>query len=339
MSLSKKARQLVLSLIFLIVTFFIGTIGYRILEPSHSLFDSFYMTVITLSTVGYGEIHDLSSNLYARVFTVILILFGMANLLFALSAFTSLVMEGHLYNFIRRKKLKQKINTFNDHVIICGAGSTGLHILNELISTKREFVLIEKDIEKVTSIEERFPNIICIHGDATLDEVLKDAGIEKAKALACVLKDDKDNLFLSLTSKYLNPNLRIISKVINLENKKKLIRAGAEGVVPPQFIGALRMASELIRPRVVSFLDVMLRGKENIRIEEFVIKEDSWCIGKKLHELKLTEKLSFLAIAIKHQGDDVFDYCPNANDIIKKNTVIIGICSPDKTKKVTKYIT
>ena len=104
MSLSKKARQLVLSLIFLIVTFFIGTIGYRILEPSHSLFDSFYMTVITLSTVGYGEIHDLSSNLYARVFTVILILFGMANLLFALSAFTSLVMEGHLYNFIRRKK-------------------------------------------------------------------------------------------------------------------------------------------------------------------------------------------------------------------------------------------
>ena len=235
--------------------------------------------------------------------------------------------------------MKQKINTFNDHVIICGAGSTGLHILNELISTKREFVLIEKDIEKVTSIEERFPNIICIHGDATLDEVLKDAGIEKAKALACVLKDDKDNLFLSLTSKYLNPNLRIISKVINLENKKKLIRAGAEGVVPPQFIGALRMASELIRPRVVSFLDVMLRGKENIRIEEFVIKEDSWCIGKKLHELKLTEKLSFLAIAIKHQGDDVFDYCPNANDIIKKNTVIIGICSPDKTKKVTKYIT
>ena len=224
---------------FLILTFVVATIGYKILiGPEATFFDCFYMTIITLSTVGYGETIDLTGNTPARVFTIILILVGMSNLIFVLTAITSSIINGQLNRFLRRRKMNKVIDNLNDHLIICGAGNTGQHIIQELYNTKKQFVVIEENIEVYEDLQNKFLDIICIHGDATKDEILESAGINKAKAIAAVLPYDKDNLFLTITAKQLNPKIRIISNIMNLENKRKLIRAGANSIVPPQFIGA-----------------------------------------------------------------------------------------------------
>ena len=201
---------------FLILTFIVATFGYKFLIGEEATyFDCFYMTIITLSTVGYGETIDLTGNTPARVFTIVLILVGMSNLIFVLTAITSSVIDGQLNRYLRRKRMKKIINELDNHLIVCGAGNTGHHIIQELYNTKKEFVVIEENHETYEELQNKYLDIICIHGDATKDEVLQEAGVEKAKAIAAVLPYDKDNLFLTITAKQLNPKIRIISKIMN----------------------------------------------------------------------------------------------------------------------------
>ena len=332
-------RQLYLAISILCVTLTIATIGYRILVgPDITLFDSFYMTIITLSTVGYGEIFDISNNTPARIFTIILILVGMSNLIFVLTAITSSVIDGQLNQYLRRKKMEKAIKQFDNHLIICGAGNTGYHIIQELHNTNREFVVIEQDIEVYESIQNTFMDIVCILGDATKDEILQKAGIEKAIALAGILPFDKDNLFLTITAKQLNPKIRVISKIMNLENKRKMIRAGASSIVPPQFIGALRLVSEMVRPNVVNFLDNMLRDKKNHRIEEITINKNSWAIGKTLSELNIRQKTGLQILAFQDPITQTYNYYPTPDDIIQENMTLITISDPDRTQTLINFL-
>ena len=294
------------------------------------------MTIITLSTVGYGEIFDLSNNLPARIFTVVLILVGMS-LIFVLTAITSSIINGQLNQFLRRRKMSKTINKFTNHLIVCGAGNTGQHIIQELYNTKKQFVVIEENIEVYEDLQNKFLDIICIHGDATKDEILESAGINKAKAIAAVLPYDKDNLFLTITAKQLNPKIRIISKIMNLENKRKLIRAGANSIVPPQFIGALRLVSEMVRPKVVGFLDNMLRDKRNL-IEEVIIPKNSWVIGKKFSDIQLREKVGLQVIAFQDPISQGYNYCPMPDDIIQEEMTLITMGDPDRIQTLEDYI-
>ena len=324
---------------FLILTFAVATIGYKILiGPEASFFDCFYMTVITLSTVGYGETIDLTGNTPARVFTIFLILIGMSNLIFVLTAITSSIISGQLNRYLRRRKMNKVISNLNDHLIICGAGNTGCYIIQELYNTKKDFVIIEENKDIYEELQNKFLDIICVHGDATKDEVLESAGVNQAKAIAAVLPYDKDNLFLTITAKQLNPKIRVISKIMNLENKRKLIRAGASSIVPPQFIGALRLVSEMVRPKVVGFLDNMLRDRKNLRIEEVKVPKNSWTVGKKLYELDLRRKVGLQIIAFQDPISQAFNYAPEKDDIIQENMVLITLGEPDQVLKLEKFI-
>ena len=324
---------------FLILTFVFATIGYKVLiGDKATYFDCFYMTVITLSTVGYGETIDLTGNIPARIFTIILIFIGMSNLIFVLTAITSSLIEGQLNHYLRRKRMKKIIDKINNHLIVCGAGKTGQHIIQELYNTNKPFILIEKDPEIYQTLQNQFLDIICINGDATKDDVLESAGIHKAKALAAVLPYDKDNLFLTITAKQLNPKIRVISKIMNLENKRKLIRAGATSIVPPQFIGALRLVSEMIRPKVVGFLDNMLRDKKNIRIEEIHVPSESWSIGKTLKELDLRTTVGLQIIALQDPISEAFNFSPQANDTILENMVLITMGNPEQVQQLKKFL-
>ena len=239
-------NRLIAAIGFLFLTFLLRPSDKILIGPEATYFDCFYMTIITLSTVGYGETIDLTGNTPARVFTIILILVGMSNLIFVLTAITSSIIDGQLNRYLRRRRMKKTIGNLDEHLIVCGAGNTGHHIIQELYNTKKDFVVIEENEEVFEDLQNKFLDIICIHGDATKDETLEMAGVDKAKAIAAVLPYDKDNLFLTITAKQLNPKIRIISKIMNLENKRKLIRAGASSIVPPQFIGALRLVSEMV---------------------------------------------------------------------------------------------
>ena len=332
-------KKLVYAIAFLILTFLVATFGYKLLIGSEAtLFDCFYMTVITLSTVGYGETVDLTHNTPARVFTVILILVGMSNLIFVLTAITSSIIDGQLNRFFRRRKMKKSIEKMENHLIVCGAGNTGHHIIQELYNTKKEFVVIEQDNKTYEELQNKYLDIICIEGDATLDEILIEAGIDKAKAIAAVLPFDKDNLFLTITAKQLNPKVRIISKIMNLENKRKLIRAGASSIVPPQFIGALRLVSEMVRPKVVGFLDNMLRDKKNLRIEEIQVPKNSWAIGKQLNELDLRKNIGLQIIAFQDPISQAYNYAPKSDDIIQESMTLITMGEPEQIIKLEKFI-
>ena len=246
--------------------------------------------------------------------------------------------DGQLNRYFRRKRMKKLINDLSGHLIVCGAGNTGQHIIQELYNTKKEFVVIEQDKEVFESLQNKYLEIICIHGDATKDEVLEEAGIEKAKAIAAVLPYDKDNLFLTITAKQLNAKIRIISKIMNLENKRKMIRAGATSIVPPQFIGALRLVSEMVRPKVVGFLDNMLRDKKNLRIEEIDIPKNSWTIGKELKELDLRKNTGLQILAFQDPISQAYNYSPQSSDIIQENMTLITMGNPEQILKLEKFI-
>src|SRR3972149_2536720 len=255
-----KIFQIIALLLFILCS---GVIGYHLIE-GWSLFDALYMTVITLATVGYGEIHTLPHA--GRIFTIFLIFGGMGILLYGVTEMTAFVVEGEMTGYLRRRTMKQRIGKLSNHYILCGWGLKGEHVLDELLRTKRQCVVVEIDANKVIRLHER--NAMVVEGDATHDDILIIAGIERAAGLVATLPTDKDNLFVVITARGLNPKLRIVAKVDEIGTREKFLRSGANTTVSTNFIGGLRMASELIRPDAVNFLDTMLRDNSSLRVED-----------------------------------------------------------------------
>lgn len=328
-------KRLIKGLIFTFITVAVGTAGYKILGgPEWSFLDSLYMTIITLTSVGFGEIQDLSDYPYARILTIFIILFGMGSILFVVSTITGFIVEGELSNVFGRRKMLKEISSLKNHFIVCGIGNTGYVVVKELIQTKRDFVVVDTDLNELEKLSET-DKILYINDDATNDAALVNAGIHEAHGLITILPDDKDNLFVTLTAKQLNPNLRIVSKGVEEHTIKKLKLAGAASVVMPSFIGGLRMVSELIRPAAVSFLDKMLRTQKgkSYRIEEISIPPKSQYIGKTLSQANLLKGTRVLIVAMKGKEGD-FTYNPDDKSIITDGTVIVILGESTETKKV-----
>lgn len=326
-------KRLILILVLLLMIIIIGVVGYEVIEK-WELLDSIYMVVITLASVGYSETHPLSDA--GRVFTVFLILGGMGVLFYSLSTITMFIVEGELQDVLRRRRMDKQVQELKDHYIICGSGETGKNIVGELAKTKRDFVVIEQNIENIKQLNE--PNLIYIEGDATEDAILLEAGIKKAKGLVSALPSDRDNLFVVLTARELNPALRIVSRCIEEESEPKLRKAGADSVVSPNIIGGLRMASELIRPTTVSFLDIMLRGEEKaLRVEEAKVGPNSHFIGKSIGEAKIPQKTGLLIVALNKEGLD-YQFNPSSSTKLAANDVLIVIGSPEQVNDLKEMV-
>ena len=313
-------KRLFLAFILALSVISFGTVGYMYIEGWNFL-NSLYMTIITIATVGFREVGPLSPQ--GMVFTIVLILLGMGFLLFSVSTFTAFLVEGEINVIFRRRKMMKKISELKDHYIVCGAGQIGMHIIDELIKTQRNFVVVEKSEDVCKKLSEN--KILYVQGDATYSHVLKSANIENAKGLFCALSSDGDNLLLIITAKALNPKLRIISKANEDESREKMKNAGADGVILPMFIGGLRMASEMIRPTAVNFLDEMLKRTDQIyRVEDISFDEQSKFIGKKLKDTELFNKKGVTVVALKRASQYIFN--PARDEIINAgdSVVIIG---------------
>lgn len=234
-------ERLKIVILLLVIVLTAGVFGYQVVE-GWSPFDSLYMTIITLATVGYGETHPLSTS--GRVFTVALIFMGVGTLTYGLTAITAFVVEGTVSDILRRKRMDAKIKTLENHVILCGLGETGRHVAVEFINSKTLFVVIEKNMDRIRQMG-KIGSFLYIEGDATDDEVLKKANIEQAKGLVSALPQDRDNVFVILTARELNPRLRIVSKVDEVESQVKLKKAGADSIISANHIAGLKMASEV----------------------------------------------------------------------------------------------
>ncbi len=318
----KNRLYLVLVAIFFVVI--VGSTGYYIIFGGKPKFmDCLYMTVISITSVGYGEVLPISGNLLAEIFTMLLITFGMGIILYGLSTMTASIIEGDLSGIWRRKKMEKKIKKLNNHYIVCGGGSSGGHVLEELTKNKESVVLIELDesiIERHLALDE---NLLYLHGDATDDQNLLTAGITNAAGIIISLPSDKDTLYATMTARMLNAKLRIISKAVDYKLAFKLKTAGANNVVSPNFIGGLRMASEMIRPTVVDFLDSMLRSSQGqLRIHQIVVASNSNVAGKKILESGLKDKFNLLVLGSKLPAQEI-EFNPSATQILTPGMTLI----------------
>jgi len=333
---SKLLKKFLIAGVALLIVIFGATAVYwAIAGDSYSVLDCLYMTVVTISTIGYSEIIDLSGHNFGRIFTMIIAFTGVGILTYVLSTITAFTVEGELKATFRRRKMEKKIERLKNHYIVCGVGQLGLHIINELYATGRNSVVIVQKEDHISRLEERFPEHVYIEGDPIEDTVLQKAEIEKAIGLFAAMDDDNKNLIISLSARQMNPNIKVVASCHNNMNAEKMKRAGANAVVSPTLIGGLRMASEMIRPTVVTFLDTMLRDtNKNLRIEETPLLDSFE--GKQLKDLNLKQFKNTLLLAIRTKIGWV--YSPNESHTIGKDTSLIIITTPHERESIEKYI-
>jgi len=267
-----------LALLFTVLI--LGAAGYSLIE-GWLFSDSLYMMVITVATVGFKEVHELSPA--GKIYTIFVILVGVGVVGFTLSNFTAVLVSGRIGELLRAGKMQKRIAKLKDHYIVCGAGKMGYEAVLELVREGKDLVVIDTNPEKVGKLESE--GVAVIHGDATRDDVLRQAGVEHAKGLLAILPEDAANVFVSLSARGMNPSLFIIARGTDESSQNKLLKAGANRVVLPYHIGGRRMAYILVRPEIVDFLDVMMGKDEfSLRMEIIRVGETSPLAGRSLKE-------------------------------------------------------
>ncbi len=300
--LVSASRPTLRALLLLLGVFAFGTSGYLFVGgEGTSLLDATYMTVITLTTVGYEESIELTGNPTGRIFTMGLLVLGVGTFLYFFSNVTALLVEGTLDRMFWRTRMLRKTHRLNEHTIICGGGDTGKHVIKELLDTSRPFVLIEQDAERIQELYTQLgQEFLAISGDATEDESLLEARIETARGVVACISNDRDNLVVTFSARHLNPSARIVTRCVNLADQAKLRRAGADAVVSPDLVGGMRLVSELVRPTVVSFLDLMLREEhEGLRVEQVTIADDSTLANANVGALRGRGIEGLLVVAVR----------------------------------------
>lgn len=308
-----------------------GTAGYMAIE-GWSFWDSFYMTVITLTTVGYREIHDMS--LGGEIFTVVLLIGGVGTVLYALSAGAKVLIEGELQELYGRRRMEKKLENLKNHFIICGYGRMGKVIARELAQKRLPFVVIEKN--EIAFDEEQKSQYLIVQGDATKDSLLKKVGIERAQCLISVLPTDAENLYVVLSARGLNPGLLIVARAGEEGSDQKLLRAGADRVVSPYHIGGLRIAHAVLKPAVVDFIEFATQsGNIDLQIEEITVQGGSAIAEHSLDQCGIGRDLGVIIVAIKRANGEM-DFSPNFRTVIQPGDKLIAVGEPSRLESLER---
>jgi len=316
------------SIAMLVGVFLYGTIGHYIFFQDHvTLTECAFRTVVMLATINEAfSAGDVVLELRGafKVFMLTLVIFGVAVILYSLSTITAFFVEGELQDMLRRRKMSKEIARIRSHFIVCGAGDTGLRIASELAESRYEFVVVENNLERVEKLQhDGYPYIA---GDALEDDILIEAGIERAKGIAIALPSDKENLFVTLSARQLNPMLRIIAKGSDHGTDQKLRKAGADTVVSPALLGGMRIASELVRPTATRFIDKMLHDpRETTRIEEIVIHEGSELAGETIVSSRFRQRTGLQIVALLEPGSETYCYQPAVDKPLAPETTLVVI--------------
>lgn len=321
----------------LILTFIGGTLGYfaiGLYAGRHwELMDCAFMTAISLTTVGYGDVLGVEHFPLAQVYTMVLLFVGMGIVLYGVSEATSFLVEGHIGKIMERRRIMKTIAGFQKHIIVCGAGDTGEGVLSELRTIEEDFVAIEMNEERCEKLAERFPKMLIVQGDALDEETLKKAGVERARAVIASLSDDRDTLVCTITARCLNPSLLIVAGAKSLSVEPKLKAAGANQVVTPTYTGGLRLASEVLRPHVTTFLDTMRRHNDNYRFGEVEIAAGSALEGSRLSQSRIREETGLLIIAVRDTAG-TYHYNVDVERDLRAGDVLIAIGTPGMLDKL-----
>lgn len=336
-SAHKLQGRLLGAAIIVAATFAVGVLGYHVIGGDrHTWMDAIYMTANVLTTVGFRESITVAGDPRAQVFTIVLLFFGAGALVYATSISTAFIVEGDLTQRFRSRRMQRAIREMRNHYIVCGAGATGYAVLRELVHTGRPVVAIEQHEERVQRLQAEFANLPLLKGDFTDNEVLVSAGIEVAAGIVICTTVEKDSLVTTVTARQLNPKVRIIARAASERSMDRLRHAGADGVVSPALIGGMRMASELIRPAVVGFLDMMLKDRDrNLRVEEVAVPDESPFIGAPLGDLQAHARTNCLVVAIRSEGG-AYAYNPSDQAVLETGNVLIVMGDPAGVRALAK---
>lgn len=328
-------KKLIIASLSLLVILVAGSVGFCLIE-GYSVLDSVAVTLglLTTTSIGYGSIIPFS--IPGKIFALLLIIFGVSMVAYAFGTIVSLVLEGHLSNLMGRSKMKKKISNLKDHIILCGAGRVGQHVICRLMMEKVPFVVVDKNEEITKKLMD--DGVLVITNDASKDETLHEAGIDRAKGLITALPGDADNVFVTLTAKELNPNIRVVARGDIAESKSKLIRAGADKVISPSVIGGRRMAISILKPVSVDFVETLIHKQDiEFEIEEIVTSKDCQLVGKSLGESMIKQDTGTMIVAIKRNEDIITN--PGADDFIQANDLLIAIGTRPQLAKLEQLAT
>ena len=338
---SALTKRLLAGLALLAIVVIGGGAGYYLIGRGAWPFgDCVYMTVITVTTVGYGEVlRDMEHVPYARAFTVVLLLLGTGSIVYFASTVTAFIIEGDLRSMLFASRLKKRMKRMKDHVVVCGAGSTGRNVIEELLTTGVPVVAIDTNESELREIADKFPKaeFTYIVGDATDDDVMAQTGLERARGLVAALSSDKDNLYLTVSGRQTNPSARIVARCAELSHVEKIRRSGADAVVSPNFIGGMRLVSELLRPAVVRFLDDMLRDRRAaFRIEEIRLGDRAASLGSTLRDARVRERFGMTVLAVRASDNQSWVYNPDANEKLGPGMTLVVLGSAEQVAELRR---
>lgn len=332
MKTSKKVVYLILSIISV---FLIGTTGFMLIEKA-SFFDSLYMTVITISSVGYEDILKLTPM--GRVFNIFLILTGATVVLYNLSSLTSFLVEGELKEYLRGAKFKKMIKNLESHHIICGSGTTAYKIVENFIGNNEKFIVIDTNKENLDFLQREFGDkVLYIESNPNRDEILIEAGIKRAKTLISVLPNDSDNLFVSLSAKSLNDRCVVITRTMDYNNETKFHKAGADYTISPTKIAANKISNIATRKNIFEYLDLISKNDiDDFGVEFVDVPEHSILVGQELKEAKIPQLTGLNVIGIELNGKIQMN--PMSNTIISANSKLLVFGNEEQTMQLKALV-
>lgn len=330
--MSSLGKRLLTGFVSLLVVVIGGALGYYLIGDGRWAFgDCLYMTVISVTTVGYGEtLPGMDEVAYARSFTMCLLLFGTGSIVFFASMITAFVVEGDLRNALFASRMKKRMKRMKDHIIVCGAGNTGRNVIEELLKINTPVIAIDIIDNELREIAAKYPkaDFTYVLGDATDDDIMAQANLPGARGIVAALASDKDNLYLTVSARQAVPAIRIVARCAELSHVDKIKRAGADAVVSPNFIGGMRLVSEMMRPAVVRFLDEMLRDTRTpYRIEEIQLGERTTEIGATLRDARVRERFGMTVLAIRNIDNTSWIYNPDPSERLAPGMTLVVLGS------------
>ncbi len=320
------------AIIAVVVAISLGTVAFHLIE-GWSLLDSLYVTVQTVTTVGFGDVTP--KNTHGRIFAIFFMLFGVGVVLYALTSTVQSIVQSELVAAFGQRRRSRKMSKLRNHFIICGAGRVGSHLIRDLLQTRELFIVIERDPQKVAELTDQ--GVAVLVRDATLEESLREAGVEHARGLAACLPNDADNVYVVLTARDLNAKLHIVARAAEEQAEVKLVRAGANRVVAPTIIGGHRMATALIKPAVADFIDSITASQLELAFEQVEIDPTSALAGSKLRDTNIRSELDIVIVSIR-RGDGQMLFNPSGETTIESGDMLIAIGHPESLIKLNVLV-
>jgi voltage-gated potassium channel len=327
-------QRLLKGTLFLLLVHAAGTVGYLYFgRPTATVIDSFYMTFITIASIGFSEVVDLSQHPMGRLFTVMIAVVGMATMSFLLSTLVALLVDSELNAALRRKRMEKGIGKLKGHYIVCGMGRVGSNVAMELMKTQRPFVVIEPDRPALDRWLEHHPQSHHLHDDAASDDALQYAGVMAAAGVFAVTGDDSYNLMIAMSVKLINPKARVVVRLHDIRNTQKARRAGADEIVSPDFTGGMHIAAAMVRPLVVNFMDKMLHDESNLRVEEVTLPPG---IGSTPVGALIPRSRDYILMATHDEGQWQFN--PGDDYLVQTGTTLVFMASPAGRQDVERLL-